>query len=230
MSDILTMIQNAEKEIEDALEAYEINDQNEQALAVYEKIEKELEDLAVSPDDPDYPAQQNVLAYCLMRKGNMLRALGRSQEANELSRREIAAARASKNDLTLARSLMSLGATAFQQRNIAQGTQYLEEARASFEKGDSYDYRQGVGWCWILQSDLLNIGLLPGGPGEVIETAGRALDILLPIENWPGIARAYAARAQAHEKSGHEAEAKADREAQSHYEELIRTQGIGPAQ
>ena len=45
----------------------------------------------------------------LMRQGNILRQMGKSGQALALSEREIAAARASQNGITLARSLMSNG-------------------------------------------------------------------------------------------------------------------------
>jgi hypothetical protein len=54
----------------------------------------------------------------------------------------------------------------------------------------------------ILQADLSAAGLIKREPVELVEIASRALDILAPIQNWPGVARAYAARASAHEKCG----------------------------
>jgi hypothetical protein len=45
------------------------------------------------------------------------------------------------------------------------------------------------------------------------------LAILSPLENWPGIARAYAARAQAYENIGDETTAAADRQEQGYYED-----------
>ena len=49
----------------------------------------------------------------------------------------------------------------------------------------------------------------------------RALEILKPIENWPVVARAYAARAKAHEKLGNEEEAAKDRQEQKVSESQI---------
>ena len=51
--------------------------------------------------------------------------------------------------------------------------------------------------------------------------AGRSLAILNPIENWPGVARAFAARAKAHESIGNEDEAAGDRKEQQYYEGMI---------
>ena len=86
----------------------------------------------------------------------------------------------------------------------------LSEAQLLFKKGDSFDHRQGLGWTWILQADLANARLVDREPDEVIEMATRALDILLPIENWPGVARVYAARATVYEKLGNEEQAAQD--------------------
>jgi hypothetical protein len=138
-----------------------------------------------------------------------------------LSELEIAAARASDDQITLARSLMSNGTNHIVIGKIEQGMELLEEARPLFESGDSYDHKQGLGWYWVLQADLMNAVLIAGGPSEVSETIDRALAILLSIENWPGVARAYAARAQAHERLGDSIAAAADREAQQQYESKI---------
>ena len=52
----------------------------------------------------------------------------------------------------------------------------------------------------------------------LVEMADRAIETLMPIENWPGIARAYAARANAHERIGNNEAAGEDRQKQQFYE------------
>ena len=76
---------------------------------------------------------------------------------------------------------------------VEQGLAMVQEAQVIFESRDSDDHKQGVGWCWILRADLINAGLVAGSPLDVIAVADRALVALQPIENWPGVARAYAA-------------------------------------
>jgi len=73
----------------------------------------------------------------------------------------------------------------------------LEVGKRLFEQSASADYRQGLGWYWILQADLAPIGITQKKPAAVMAFADTALQLLLPIKNWPGVARAYAARAQA---------------------------------
>jgi hypothetical protein len=63
--------------------------------------------------------------------------------------------------------------------------------------------------------------LIKREPAEVVEIARRALDILKPIENWPGIARVYAARAIAYEKLGNNEDAAKDRQEQKVAESKI---------
>ena len=94
---------------------------------------------------------------------------------------------------------------------VVYASTYMRAARDLFECGDSYDHQQGLGWYWILQADLTNAGMLSGEPAEVLAMAQRALEILEPIENWPGVARAYAARAAAHAQLGEEEAAAYDR-------------------
>jgi len=55
----------------------------------------------------------------------------------------------------------------------------------------------------------------------------RALDILLPIENWPGVARAYAARATVYEKLGNEPLSSKDRQKQKEAETKIESGEYG---
>jgi hypothetical protein len=118
---------------------------------------------------------------------------------------------------------MSNGANHLVAREIEKGLRLLEEARILFENGNSYDHRQGLGWYWILQADLVNAKIVEKTPSEVIEFADRALEILKPIENWPGVARAYAARAKAHENTGNQDAAGKDRKEQKDYESKVES-------
>jgi tetratricopeptide (TPR) repeat protein len=214
-------IKEIENQIEKALWGLEVHDELNKALEVYQDTEAKLKALGLSEDNPAYPEQQRVLSYCLMRQGNILRQTEKPQEALELGMREITAARASGDEITLARSLMSTGANLIVNGEIERGLRLLEEARELFERGDSYDHKQGLGWCWILQADLANAGLVNREPAEVADIATHALDILKPIENWPGIARAYAARAKAYERLGNEEAAANDRQEQKISESRI---------
>jgi tetratricopeptide (TPR) repeat protein len=213
-------IQQYEDRIEDALWSYEVKGQLEDGLNEYRAVETDLAALSISSDQTAYSECQRVLAYCLMRQGNILRQIGHSAEALELGEREIAAAQASGDELTLARSLMSNGTNLIVGGEVGRGLSMVEEARSLFEAGDSDDFKQGLGWYWILQADLANAGLVDIQATDVIQAAGQALAILSPLENWPGIARAYAARAQAYENIGDEATAAADRQAQQQYEDM----------
>jgi tetratricopeptide (TPR) repeat protein len=214
MIEIVETIKEIEKQIEKALWELEVHDELGKALEVYQGAEAKLEGLEITAENPAYKEQQRVLSYCLMRQGNILRQMEKPQEALALGEWEITAARASGDEITLARSLMSTGTNLIVNGDIERGLTLLDEAREIFERGDSYDHKQGLGWYWILQADLANTGLVKKGPDEVIEIATRTLAILNTIENWPGVARGYAARAKAYEMLGNEAEAAKDRQDQ----------------
>lgn len=211
-----------ENQIEKALWDFEVRDKLDEALNVYQEAEVELEALGITADDPEHTEQQRVLAYCLMRQGNILRQKGKMQEAALLGEREIAAARACGDEITLARALMSNGTNLIVAGEIERGLKLIEDCRKLVENGDSYDHKQMSGWYWILQADLANAGLVKKEPAEIISNANHALDLLMPIENWPGVARAYAARATAHEKLGEVEEAKKDRAEQKIYENKVK--------
>ena len=219
MPEPISAFQQYEDRIEDALWSYEVKGQLEDALNEYRAVEIDLAALSISSDQSAYSECQRVLAYCLMRQGNILRQIGQTAEALELGEREIDAAQASGDELTLARSLMSKGTNLIVGGEIDDGLSLVDEARSLFEAGESDDFKQGLGWYWILQADLANAGLVDIQATEVIQAAGQALAILSPLENWPGIARAYAARAQAYENIGDDTAAAADRQEQEFYED-----------
>ncbi len=221
MNENLEIIKEIENQIEAALWDSEVHEELEKAFQVYQDAESKLNELQIGENNPAYPEQQRVLSYCLMRQGNILRQLGKPQVALEIGWREIGAARASGDEIALGRALMSTGTNLIVAGKITEGLRILDDGRTVFEKGDSYDHKQGLGWYWILQADLANAGLVKRKPAEVIEIATRALEILAPIENWLGVARCYAARATAREKLGDEAGAAKDHQDQELYESKI---------
>ena len=100
-------IRELEQRVETTLTTFEQQGELEPALDNYQAVEQDLLALGLEPDDPAYTEQQRVLAYTLLRQGNMLRQLGRTEEAKLLSEREIEAARASGDQIALARTQMS---------------------------------------------------------------------------------------------------------------------------
>ncbi len=228
MRDALAALKKIEERIENALWELEVPGAWEDALAVYQESRRELEALMPAEDPGAHAAHQRVLAYCLMRLGNILRQLDRHEEAARLAEPELAAARASGDSITLGRSLLSRSVSAILAGGVEAGLEGLEEAHSLFESGDTADHEQGLGWYWILLADLRNGGLVPGGARAAIEAADHALTLLRPIENWTGVARAHAARARAHEALGHTEAAEQDRLQQAHYGHLA-ARGTGEA-
>jgi tetratricopeptide (TPR) repeat protein len=192
----------------------------EAALAAYREVEREVLAQTLTPHDSGYVTQQRMLAYVLLRQGNLLRQLDRGPEALALAERELTAARASGDALTAARTEFSLGTTLLANREIERGREHLERARELFAGIDAPEGRQGLGWYWIIRADLARVGLMEATPEEVIGFAEAALEVLLPVENWAGVARSYAARAHAWEQLGRLDAAAADREAEARYTAL----------
>jgi tetratricopeptide (TPR) repeat protein len=221
MNGIMDELQEIENQIERALWTFEMQGRIDKALEIYQQAEANLVDLSITTADAAYSEQQRVIAYCLMRQGNIFRQREEYGVALDLSEREIAAARASKDEIMLARSLMSNGTNRLVVGEIERGLELLEESRALFERGESYDHQQGTGWYWILQADLGNAGIIEMEPGEVLEIAERILATLEPIENWVGVARAYAARATANDRIGDQEQAAEDRKQQAYYESIV---------
>jgi tetratricopeptide (TPR) repeat protein len=224
VAETLAVIKQCEDQIEAALQSLEMAGELGQALRIYRAVEARLDAIDEAQEHAAHTEKQRVLAYCLMRQGNILRQTGDLQEARELGEREMAAARKAADELTLARSLMSNGTNLLASGEIERGLGLVEESRSLFEKGEGYDCKQGLGWYWILRADLGNAGLVGEQPTEVVDAAEQALEVLLPLENWSGVARAYAARAVAYERMGEHAAAAADRKAQQHYQSKVASE------
>jgi tetratricopeptide (TPR) repeat protein len=218
-------IQACEQQIEAALWGLEVPGEHEKALEAYQAAHARLLAMVLSPEHVDYREQQRVLAFCLMREANILRQMGRPNEAFLLSEQEIAAARQSGDEITLGRSLMSKGTSHVAAGEVEYGLSLLDEAGEIFQHDTGYDYRQGLGWCWILQVDLVHAGYVEKTPPEVIEMANKALELLLPIQNWPGVARAFAGRALAYEHLGDPEAAEKDRQSQQEYQSRVSEDG-----
>lgn len=218
----LSIINHCQTQLDSALTHLEQEGRLDEALEIYGTVEAQLNRLNLDVNHPHYRDKQQVLAYCLLRKGNIVRQYGKIKEAITIGEKELIAAQAARDTITLARTLMSVGSTLLSAGEIETGLAKIEEARLLFEQGKNYDYKQGLGWYWILQGDIANAGLRNVKPEQIIEFANSALDILAPIENWPGVARAYAIRAKAYEDLGMLLETEADRAKQAEYEALVQ--------
>jgi tetratricopeptide (TPR) repeat protein len=215
---VADQIKEAEEWIDSALWELEQQDELAEALERYQAAAAELESLEVETQSPDYREQQRVLAYAYLRIGNVLRQLGRSEEALQAGEKELGCARESGNDIALGRTLMNFGTTLLTGGQVEKGLAYIEQSRPIFEKGESFDHRQGLGWYWILQAELGLAGLTKEEPQNILGFLDTALEILEPIENWAGVARVYGLRAKVHESQGRTDTAAADRKLQAEFQ------------
>lgn len=224
LPDIANRLQKAERRINSALRELEQQDKLAEALEKYRSVADELESLALEAQSPHYRERQRVLSYAYLRIGNVLRQLGRGEEALQAGERELECARKSGDDITLGRTLMNFGATLLTGGQVEKGLTYIEQSRPIFEQGGSFDHKQGLGWYWILQAELGLAGLSREEPQSLLRFLDTALGILEPIENWAGVSRAYGLRARVHESQGRADAAAADRDLQVEYQTRIEEQ------
>jgi len=210
----------AENQIDAALDRLEKKGRLEEALGQYQAVAAGLEGLKTDPQGPAHAERYRVLAYAYLRMGNVLRQLGRKEDALKAGEKELFCARSSGEDLTLARTYMNLGATLLSSGEADRGLDYIERSRPLFEAGEGFDFKQGLGWYWILKAELAMAGLTLAEPEDQLAALDTALEILLPIENWAGIARAYGLRSRVQESQGRDAAASADRKLQAEYQAL----------
>lgn len=189
---------------EDALGTLEQDGHWEQALAIYRGAGAEVDALSqgLTRADPLYRPAKKLRAYLYLREANALRALGREAEAAPLAELELSAAMGTGEGLTIARAMLSLGTTCLVNGQVERGRRLIDQAKPMFEHVDEPEYRQALGWWHIVQADLTLAGHLDAPPAYALEAAQAALDLLRPLKNWPGLARAHAARAAAYDRLG----------------------------
>lgn len=118
--------------------------------------------------------------------------------------------------------MFSLGSTYLANGEVARGLKFLDDSKPMFEHGDDDDHKQGLGWWHIIQADIRNAGFVAEPPQTAIEMADRALEILRPLKNWPGVARAHEARAKTFERMGDAEAARLAHTAQKMAEDMLR--------
>ena len=73
MESIPDTLNRFEDKLEGVLNQYELPGRLNDALTTYRAIEEKLMELGVTAEHPIHPAYQRVIAFCLMRQGNILR-------------------------------------------------------------------------------------------------------------------------------------------------------------
>ena len=226
MSDFESVLHTLQQRTDETLDTLERENRWEEALEIYHTAGAEVDALDIPRDDPAYKLAyreaRRVRAYLYLREANALRALGRPAEATALGEKELEAALASGDGITIARAMFSLGGTFLANGEVECGLKYLDDAKPMFEHGDDYDHRRGLGWWYIIQADIRNAGLLPDAPEAAVAMADKALELLRPLKNWPGVARAHEARAKACERMGDPEAARLARTAQKMAEDMLR--------
>jgi tetratricopeptide (TPR) repeat protein len=227
MTDFETALQDLQARADSTIEALEQDNRWAEALELYRLAGAEVDALPIPRADPQYKGAyreaKRVRAYLYMREANALRALGRPQEAAALGEKEVEAAWASGDMITIARSTFSLGGTCLANGEIERGLKLLDDAKGMFEHGQGEDFQQGLGWWHIIQADIRNNGMVNDSPEAALALADKALELLRPLKNWPGVARAHAARAQAYEKLNNPEQARLARAAEQMAQSLMRS-------
>jgi len=187
-------IRSLEKQLEETLITLEQKNKSESALNSYRTIEHKLLVL-IESNNEDNKEIYRVLSQVYLRQAEMLRELGQPEEASKVHEKELEYAKRSQNSLTQAQSIFSSAIHLLSNRQMEEGLSLLEEAKRAFEKGDTNDHKQGVGWYWIILADLGNKKLIKVSRSDIVDYCNKALEILLPINNEAGVLRAYKAMA-----------------------------------
>ena len=115
MSDFQTILHNLQRRADETLDTLERENRWAEALELYQAAGAEVDALNIPRNDPAYRdayrEARRVRAYLYLREANALRALGRPAEATALGEKELEAALASGDGITIARSMFSLGST-----------------------------------------------------------------------------------------------------------------------
>lgn len=227
MTDFDAALKDLQTRTDSTLEALEQDQRWAEALEVYQLAGAEVDALPIPREDPRYKGAyreaKRVRAYLYLREANALRALGRPQEAAALGEKEVEAAWASGDMITIARSTFSLGGTCLANGEMERGLKLLDDSKGMFEHGQGEDFQQGLGWWYIIQADIRNNGMVADTPEAALVLADNALKILRPLKNWPGVARAHAARALIYDRLHNDEQARLARAAEQMAQSLMRS-------
>ncbi|WP_108670333.1 hypothetical protein [Peribacillus acanthi] len=212
-----------EKEMEEILHTYEQHNKFKEALQGYLEIEEKIVDF-MNKSEEGKTVGYRILSQCYLRIGNMYRSLGNPVEANKYNLKELECASRSGDTITYAQSIFSKAINLISNKNVQEGLKFLDQSKELFTSGSTFDHIQGVGWYWIIKADLANKGIVPQPNEAIIEFSNLALEQLLPINNYPGIARAYQARSIAYNAMGETALAQEDVIKTKEYQELTNQQ------
>ncbi|MGH2521765.1 MAG: hypothetical protein ACRDH2_04595 [Anaerolineales bacterium] len=222
MPDLAARLREIEEKTDAALGPLEQEGQWAEALAVYQSAGGEVDALQIPKSNPAYKDAQRLRAYLYLREANALRALERYAEAEPLANRELDAAMASGDGLSIAQAMFSFGASCLANGEVERGLKFLADSKPMFEHHADVEHRQGLGWWYLIQADIRNAGLVADAPEAALGFARDALEILRPLENWSGVARAHAARAKAYERIGDEEASRVARAAGQMAAEMMR--------
>lgn len=215
-----------EHRTEDALTALEQAERWDEALEVYRAAGEEVDNFVFSRKDPNekqaYREAKRIRSYLYMREANAYRALGRPQDAVKPSELSLETALASGDGISIARAMFSLGTTYMASGDKERGLKHFNDSKGMFEHATDEDHQQGLGWWYIIKADLRNKGYIEGPPQMALEAANKALELLRPLKNWPGVARAHEARAAAYDHMGDTHNAELARTAQKMAQEMVK--------
>jgi tetratricopeptide (TPR) repeat protein len=195
MSDQNKTIQACQKQLQSAWTQLELRGRLGEALAAYKDVEQRLGKLGLMPFHAEYRLGQQALAACLMRQGDVLVKFKRLEQAVEVRQRQLTAARAAGDLITLAQALTGYGVAllAVESETIIGGCgsvegrvkhahHALDEAQRLYESGQSEFHSRGLAKYWQQIADLQTEGLLPGGSEGARRSIGRAKDALNDAE------------------------------------------------
>lgn len=225
--DYAAALEALEARTDEALGRLEQDGHWKEALEIYHTSGDELDALNIPRGDAAFKPARKLRAYLYLREANALRALGRRAEAAPLGDQELSAAMASGHRLSIAQAMFSLGSTCIANGEIERGLKLLADSRPMFAHGDDDGHRQALGWWHVIQADLNNNGIISASPEQALADAGSALSMLRPLNNWPGIARAHAARAAAYARLDREDLARVERTAEQMALEIGKHHGPG---
>jgi hypothetical protein len=197
VADSVDVIAQWEERLEAALWNDERDGSIDAAYEVFREGSAVLGSLDTGGDERAERERLRVLCYALLRESNALRRLDRIEEASAKDAEGLRIARLSDDSVSVGRMMLSIAGTSFAGGDGERGRRYLVESRALFAAGSTPDHVQGLGWTWVLEADVGNAKLVDLDPGEIVAACEEALRLLEPINNWPGIARAYEAEAVA---------------------------------
>ena len=217
----IEVLRKAEEAIEEALWKAVQDLDHQGALETYRQVKALI--VSLSGLSPEMEKERDrVLAYCLMRINNTLVKLGAKDVDAALirTREALETAERSEDPTQIARCALAHGTQLLNSGRIPEGEeQFSRVILMAEEHPDNEEIQQVLGWTFIVRGQILQGKSLYD---QAIHVLKEAIEVLAPIENNAGLAKANELMAHVYSSLGDQSSSEQCRIRAKEYQEKAK--------